>query len=64
MTYNKEIKRMLRINSISQWKLGEALGLSEASIYRMLRTDISEEKHIMLKNTIEKMVSEEVLDEA
>lgn len=64
MTFNKEIKRMLRINGISQWKLGEALGLSEASIYRMLRKDISEEKYNMLKDKIEKMVSEEVSYEA
>lgn len=39
---NKEIKKLLRVNSVPQWKLAKALNVCELTVQRMLRGDEEE----------------------
>ena len=39
---NKKIKLMLRGNGIPQWKLAEAMNVSEITVQRLLRNDEKE----------------------
>lgn len=46
---NQEIRMELKARNIPQWKLGELLGVSENTIYRKLRNELSveEKQHIL-----------------
>lgn len=46
---NQEIRMELKARNIQQWKLGELLGVSENTIYRKLRNELSveEKQHIL-----------------
>lgn len=46
---NQEIRMELKERHIPQWKLGELLGVSENTIYRKLRNELSveEKQHIL-----------------
>ena len=46
---NQEIRMELKERHIQQWKLGELLGVSENTIYRKLRNELSveEKQHIL-----------------
>lgn len=46
---NEDIRKALKARNIPQWKLGELLGVSENTIYRKLRNELStdEKQHIL-----------------
>lgn len=46
---NQEIRMELKARNIPQWRLGELLGVSENTIYRKLRNELStdEKQHIL-----------------
>lgn len=46
---NQEIRMELKERHIPQWKLGELLGVSENTIYRKLRNELSieDKQHIL-----------------
>lgn len=46
---NQEIRMELKARNIPQWKLGELLGVSENTIYRKLRNELSieDKQHIL-----------------
>lgn len=46
---NHEIRMELKARNIPQWKLGELLGISENTIYKKLRNELSieEKQHIL-----------------
>ena len=41
---NKEIRNAMKQNGITQWKLGELLGVSENTVNRKLRKELPEEE--------------------
>lgn len=46
---NKEIRRKIGAYGLRQWQVADALGMSEATFYRKLRTELpSEEKEKFL----------------
>ena len=41
---NKDIRDALRIKDVRRWQLAKALGIGEATLYRDLRTELSDDK--------------------
>jgi len=52
---NETIRFEMMRKKISQWKLAEALGISESSLNRKLRKELSAEEKEELLNTIKEM---------
>lgn len=57
--FNKDVRRAARIGGVPMWKVAMVLGISEATIYRWLRTELPAEKRAAVMAAIEKL-SEEV----
>ena len=51
---NLQIKLMARGHNIPQWKIADQLGISEITLSRMLRKELSPEK----KEQLEKIIKE------
>lgn len=60
MGVNAEIKALMREKGVRQWQVAEALGMSEATITRTLRRDLSPEMKDRMIQAINKIVSESV----
>ena len=60
MGVNAEIKTLMREKGVRQWQVAEALGMSEATITRTLRRDLSPEMKDRMIQAINKIVSESV----
>lgn len=58
MGVNAEIKALMREKGVRQWQVAEALGMSEATITRTLRRDLSPEMKDRMIQTINTIVSE------
>lgn len=58
MGVNAEIKAIMREKGVRQWQVAEALGMSEATITRTLRRDLSPEMKDRMIQTINTIVSE------
>lgn len=55
LTANEKVRRALRIYGISQWELGEEIGVSEQTIYRYLRKEMTDVEQQQMVDTIEKI---------
>lgn len=55
MKRNEILKARMRSDGVPQWKVASELGISENTLYRQLRQDISEEVFIDLNKTIDKI---------
>lgn len=53
---NKEIREIMQELNISQWKLGELLGVSENTINRWLRKELPEEKKQKILSAIDEYI--------
>ena len=51
---NQEIKKMIKEAGTKQWKVADALGVSEGTLLRWLRFELSEEKKALILEAIEK----------
>ena len=60
MGVNAEVKALMREKGVRQWQVAEALGMSEATITRTLRRDLSPEMKDRMIQAINKIVSESV----
>ena len=58
MGVNAEIKALMREKGVRQWQVAEALGMSEATITRTLRRDLSPEMKNRMIQAINTIVSE------
>ena len=56
---NKEVRRAARIANVPIWKVAYALGISEPTIFRWLRTELPEEKKSAILEAIDKLSKEE-----
>lgn len=52
---NKCVRDALERHRLNQYELGEALGMSESTIYRLLRNELPEEEQAALVKKIEEV---------
>lgn len=52
MTRTETIKRKLRAEGVPQWRLAEAVGIHEQTLYRQLRQEITQERYEELMTII------------
>ncbi len=52
---NKEIRDAMKAHGISQWKLGELLGISENTVNRRLRKELPDDEKQMILAIIAKV---------
>ena len=55
---NKEIRKVARIADVPMWKVAMALGVSEPTIFRWLRTELPEDKKAAMMAAIEKLAAD------
>ena len=55
---NIEIRKAMMRADIRQWELAEAIGVSEVTICRWLRTELSDDKKDALLDVIKRMEEE------
>ena len=55
---NQEIKRAARAVDVPYWRIGRELGVSEATIQRMLRTELSDEDRQRIMEAIQRLERE------
>lgn len=59
-TANLEIRKAARAAGIPLWALAREHGVSEATMTRLLRLELSEEKKVALLATIQRLAEREV----
>lgn len=50
---NLKLKQAMRANSIPQWKVADFLGISEMTLIRWLRKEVSAEKYDKIMQAVE-----------
>lgn len=55
MRNNEVVKKLIGENGLRQWKLADAIGVSEATLCVWLRKPLTEERYNLLLNGIEKL---------
>ena len=61
---NNEVRKALKSNGVFLWEVGNALGVSESTMTRMMRTEIPEEKKQKILEAIQRIREErEAVDE-
>lgn len=63
MKANIDIRKELRKANIPLWKLGITMGVSEMTIIRKLRTELSETEKNVIRRHIKRIIAEESDDE-
>ena len=56
---NKEVRKSARIANVPMWKVAYALGISEPTIFRWLRSELPAEKKRAMLEAIDKLSKEE-----
>ncbi len=51
----REVKKLLSNEKIHQWKLASQLNISESTLVRWLRTDLSKEHEVAIFEAIERL---------
>lgn len=52
---NEDVRRMARRNDVPQWKIAAALGISEPTLCRWLRFELSSEKKHRIVHVIQEL---------
>ncbi len=52
---NAEIRKIAKEKGVPLWRVGKALGMSEATTTRMLRTELNEQEKTNILDVIEKI---------
>lgn len=55
---NEDIKEMLKTNKIPYWKIAKKLNISEATVVRKMRIELSKEEKQTIKNIVKKIKEE------
>lgn len=55
---NERIRKALKAAGVRQWELANVMGISEATIYRTLRTELPEDDTKKMLELIEKLSAE------
>lgn len=55
---NEDIRMIARANYIPQWKIADKLGITDITLCRWLRHDLSEEKKKQIIQAIEEIICE------
>ena len=63
MSNNQNIRKALRLNGVCLWQVGNALGVSESTMTRMMRTEIPDEKELEILEAIRKIREERDADD-
>lgn len=50
---NKDIRNAMHISGVKQWEVAEQLGISEFTYCRWLRSEIPDEKKVLILKAIE-----------
>ena len=60
---NEDIRRLIKDECIKQWQLAERLGISESTLVRKLRRELSTEEKEIIKKEILKLGEEKRHDQ-
>ncbi len=52
---NADIRKEIKENGLTNWEVGEQAGLSEITMYRWLRSDLTPERRAILTKAIEEL---------
>ena len=52
---NQEIKELFKKNNVPQWKVADVLGVSEMTVIRWLRHELTPERKAAILDAIEKV---------
>ena len=55
---NKEIRHLIKENSLHQWMVADAAGISEATFCRWLRKELEGEQKTVILRAIEILINE------
>jgi len=58
LTRNAEIRNAIKKEHVTQWRVAMALGVSEQTLIRWLRTELPEEKKAAMLAAIDKLSKE------
>ncbi len=56
--YAKDIKQLLKDKRLYQWEVAKALGVTEFTLTRWLRDDLTEEKYKIIMEAVERLQSQ------
>lgn len=62
MRANKDVRRKIKTSGVYQWEVAEAIGVSEVTLIRWLRTPLDEEKSSKIHDGIQKAKSKKEVD--
>ena len=52
---NRDLKALMALRGIQQWRVAKAVGMNEAAFSRLLRGEIASERKIQILEAIEKL---------
>ena len=55
--HNNDLRDEFRIANIRQWEVAEAMGISEMTLVKWLRRELSEDKKNLVRKAIQKLVT-------
>lgn len=53
---NLDLRQELRVNNVRHWQAADALGISEMTLVKWFRFELSEEKKALVRQAIKKVV--------
>ena len=60
---NKKVRIKLLEHDLKQWELAKIMGVSEATVYRLLRDELPEEKQDQIVKLIESVIERGIENE-
>lgn len=55
---NKDLRDEMRIANVRQWEVAEAIGISEMTMVKWLRRELSDSKKVLIREGISKVVQQ------
>lgn len=55
---NKDLRDEMRIANVRQWEVAEAIGISEMTMVKWLRRELSDSKKMLIREGISKVVQQ------
>lgn len=56
--HNKDLRDEFRIANVRQWEVAEAMGISEMTLVKWLRRELTEEKKKLVREAIRKVMDD------
>lgn len=55
---NKDLRDEMRIANVRQWEVAEAIGISEMTMVKWLRRELSDSKKVLIREGISKVAQQ------